>query len=393
MSAAPIRVMRIITRLNVGSPAMHAVLLTQRLGPPEYESTLVCGANQPQGGSMAYFAEAHAVAPVYISELGDALDPITTLRLIRRLYLLMRQHRPDIVHTHMARAGFAGRAAARLAGVPVIVHTFHGHVFSGEFNPVSTRLFVALERLAARWSDTIITQTQSTRRELAEVYRVTRQGRMTILPLGLDLDTFAQTPRGLGGFRREWGIAPDAPLIGIVGRMVAVKNHALFLDAAALIRAQQPDARFVIVGDGETRADIEAQLDRLNLRGCVVLTGWQRDIAPLYSDLDVLVNSSDSEGTPTPLIEALTVGCTVVATAVGGVPDLLSHGSLGRLVLPGSAESLADAVLQTLAEPPQGAHARDVMLNRYGIDRLAADLDSLYHGLLAKKGRAQVEPV
>lgn len=389
MSAAPIRVMHIITRLNVGSPAMHAVLLAQRLGPPEYESALVCGANQPEGGNMAYFAAAHNIEPVYISELGESLDPLTTLRLIRRLYRLMRQQRPDIVHTHMARAGFAGRAAARLAGVPVIVHTFHGHVFSGEFNPVSTRVFIALERLAARWSDTIITQTQSTRRELAEVYRVTRQGRMTILPLGLDLDTFAQTPRRLGAFRQQWGIAPEAPLVGIVGRMVAVKNHELFLQAAALVRAQRPDARFVIVGDGETRPSIEAQLDRLGLRACVTLTGWQRDIAPLYSDLDVLVNSSHSEGTPTPIIEALTVGCPVVATAVGGVPDMLSHGSLGRLVLPGSAESLADAVLQTLAEPPQGAPARAVMLNRYGIDRLVADLDSLYHGLLAKKGRAQ----
>lgn len=389
MSDQPIRVMRIITRLNVGSPAMHAVLLTQRLGPPVYESTLVCGANQPHGGNMAYFAEAHGVQPVYITELGDALDPVTAVRAIRRLYLLMRQHQPDIVHTHMARAGFAGRAAARLAGVPVIVHTFHGHVFSGEFNPVSTGLFVALERLAARWSDTIITQTQSTRRELAEVYRVTRQGRMTILPLGLGLDTFAQTPRHLGTFRQQWGIPPGAPLVGIVGRMVPVKNHELFLETAALVRAQRPDARFAIVGDGETRAEIEAQIDRLGLRDCVTLTGWQREIAPLYSDLDVLVNSSHSEGTPTPIIEALTVGCPVVATTVGGVPDLLGHGSLGRLVLPGNPESLADAVLQTLAQPPQGAHARDVMLNRYGIDRLVADLDSLYHGLLAKKGRAR----
>jgi len=388
-SGRPIRIMRIITRLNIGSPAMHAVLLTQRLGPPLYESVLVCGANQPQGGSMAYFAEERGVQPVYIEELGDALDPVTLTRLIWRLYLLMRQLRPDIVHTHMARAGFAGRAAARLAGVPIIVHTFHGHVFSGEFDPLSTRLFITLERLAARWSDTIITQTQSTRRELAEVYRVARQARMTILPLGLDLDAFAHTPRGLGTFRRQWGIPPDAPLVGIVGRMVPVKNHALFLEAAAQVRERRPDARFVIVGDGETRRDIEAQIDRLGLRGCVTLTGWQRDLAPLYSDLDVLVNSSLSEGTPTPIIEALTVGCPVIATAVGGVPDLLGHGSLGQLVPPGRPALLAEAVVQTLAEPPQRANARELMLSRYSVDRLAADLDSLYHGLLARKGRAR----
>lgn len=388
-NARPIRIMRIITRLNVGSPAMHAVLLTQRLGPPVYESTLVCGANQPQGGNMAYYAEAHSVQPVYISELGDSLDPITSARLIRRLYLLMRQYQPDIVHTHMARAGFAGRAAARLAGVPVIVHTFHGHVFSGEFDPLSTQLFIALERLAARWSDTIITQTQSTRRELAEVYRVVRQSRMTILPLGLDLDTFARTPRGLGTFRRQWGIPLDAPLVGIVGRMVPVKNHALFLDAAAHVRAQQPSTRFVIVGDGEARPDIEARIDRLGLRSCVTLTGWQRDLTPLYSDLNVLVNSSHSEGTPTPIIEALTVGCPVVATAVGGVPDLLGHGSLGRLVPPSNPMLLAEAILQTLAEPPQHAEARQLMLSRYSVDRLVSDLDSLYRGLLARKGRAR----
>lgn len=388
MPDRPIRILRIIARLNVGGPTIHVTLLANRLGPPEYESLLVCGTVEPGEGDMGYFAEQYGVHPVVIPELGRSLHPLRDAVTIWKVYRLIREYQPDVVHTHTSKAGFVGRVAAWMAGVPVIIHTFHGHVFYGYFGRPLTAIFMFLERMTARMSDTVITLTDSLRRELADVYHIARKSRITVLPLGLDLDGFAQTPRKGGAFRQAWNIPADAALFGIVGRLASVKNHALFLDAALLVRAQLPGARFVIVGDGETRAEIEARVDALGLSDAVTLTGWQRDLAPIYSDLDVLVISSINEGTPVSVIEALAAGCPVVSTYVGGLPDLLDHGDLGVLVPPGDAEALAQAIVDTYRNPPDGRRAQELMLDRYGIARLVRDLDSLYRGLLAKKGRA-----
>lgn len=383
----PIRILRIIARLNVGGPAIHVALLTERLSPPEYESLLVCGNIDPTEGDMAYFARERGVEPLVLPELGRALNMVSDLRTIWKLYRLMRRYRPDIVHTHTAKAGFTGRLAARLAGVPVIVHTFHGHVFRGYFSPAKTRVFLLLERLAARMSDAVLTLTETLRSELADEFRVTSRERITVLPLGFDLSPFLTAERRSGAFRRDWNIPPGVPLIGLVGRMVPVKNIPLFLQAAALVRAERPEARFVLIGDGELRGQLEAQVDELGLRPAITFTGWQRDLAPAYADMDVLVISSVNEGTPVSVIEALATGCPVVATAVGGLPDLLDHGALGKLVPSGDAGALAQAILETLRQPYDGAAARRLMGERYGIDRLVADLDTLYRNLLRAKGR------
>jgi glycosyltransferase involved in cell wall biosynthesis len=385
----PIRILRIISRLNVGGPAVHVSLLTQKLRAPDYESLLICGNTEPEEGSMLYYAEAHGVHPQVIPELGNTLNPLRQLASIWRLYLFIRQYQPDIVHTHNAKAGFAGRVAAWLAGVPVIIHTFHGHIFDGYFGRFKSHLFLWLERLAARMSDTIIALTEGLRSEMAEKYHLTRRRRITVLPLGLDLEAFANTRRKTGEFRAQWNIPAHAPLIGIVGRLTPIKNHALFLQAAVKVCEGQPDARFVIIGDGELRADIESQVDVLNLRPSVIFTGWQRDVASVYSDLDVFVNCSINEGTPVPVIEALAAGCPVVVTAVGGVPELLDHGALGRLVPSNDATALSQAIIETLTRPPDTSEAQTTMRNRYAIDRLVNDLDGLYRGLLAKKRKRQ----
>lgn len=389
MNERPIRILRIIARLNIGGPAIHVTLLTAKLGLPDYESALVSGSIAPGEGDMAYYAEERGVHAHLIPELGRAIHPLRDIRTVLKLYRLMQEFKPDVVHTHTAKAGFLGRVAARMAGVPVIVHTFHGHVFKGYFGPTMTHLFIRLERLGAQLSDRLIALTEGLRRELVEQYRIAPKGKIIVLPLGLDLDSFAQTPRKSGAFRAAWDIAPDVPLIGIVGRLTQVKNHALFLQSAAQIKPNQPDAHFVIVGDGELRADIEGQANALGLRGAVTFTGWQRDLAPIYSDLDVLVISSVNEGTPVTVIEALSAACPVVTTRVGGLPDLLDGGALGTLVPSEDADALAKGILDTLRQPPDVSEAQRLMLDRYGIDRLVRDLDSLYRGLLAKKGRQQ----
>lgn len=387
-SPRPIRILRVIARLNVGGPAIHVSLLAHRFGPPDYETTLVCGRIGPGEGDMQYYAESLGVQPVIIPELGRALHPVRDLVTLWKLYRLIRQVQPDVVHTHTSKAGFVGRVAAWLAGVPVIVHTFHGHAFHNYFGPLLTGLFILLERLTARMSDTIITLTEGLRRELSETYRIARPKQFIVLPLGLDLEAFTVTERKGGAFRAAWRIPPAAPLVGIVGRVVPIKNHALFLEAAARVRRRLPAARFVVVGDGELRPEVEAQAAALGLADAVTFTGWQRDLAAIYSDLDVLVISSHNEGTPVSVIEALAAGCPVVATRVGGLPDLLEGGKLGKLTPPGDPEALAAAIIETLQAPPQAETARRLMLDRYGIDRLVHDLDSLYRGLLARKRRS-----
>lgn len=385
----PIRILRIIARLNVGGPAIHVSLLTEKLHEPDFESLLVCGTIDPGEGDMAYYASEHGVEPVIIPELGRSLHPMRDLKTLWKVYQLIREYKPHVVHTHTAKAGFIGRLAAWLARVPVIIHTFHGHVFTGYFPPLKTRFFIILEQFSALLADMIITLTEGLRRELAEVHHVTRRSRITVLPLGLDLQPFVAHPRKQGDFRQMWNIPADAPLIGIVGRIVVVKNHALFVEAAARIRQAIPKAHFVIVGDGDLRAEVEAQVEAQGLSDAVTFTGWQRNLEPIYADLDVVVISSINEGTPVSIIEALAAGCPVVGTAVGGLPDLLDHGKLGRLVPPGHAEALATAIVETVQSPPDMTQAQHLMVDRYGIDRLVSDLSSLYRGLLAKKLRRQ----
>ncbi len=382
----PIRVMRIIARLNVGGPAIHVTLLAAHLRPPEFESTLVCGQIGPREGDMAYLAEAHGVTPVYVAELGRELSPLRDAVTLLKLWRLMRRMRPDVVHTHTAKAGFVGRWAAWLARVPVRVHTFHGHVLHGYFGPRKTALFRWLERLTARLTDRLITISPALRDELAQTYHIAPAAKFAVVPLGLDLEPYTGTPRHTGAFRAGWDIPPDAPLVGIVGRLVPIKNHALFLEATRRVREQMPGARFAIIGDGELRAALEAQASAPGLAGAVTFTDFLRDLRPAYSDLDLLVISSDNEGTPVSIIEALAAGVPVVSTAVGGVPDLLQGGRYGALVPPGDAEALAAAMIASLSAPRSDRQeVRRAIAEAYGIERLAATLGALYRALLAEK--------
>lgn len=338
---------------------------------------------------MGYLAAAQGVEPVVVAELGRELSPLRDLVTLVKLWQLMRRLRPDVVHTHTAKAGFVGRLAAWLARVPVRVHTFHGHVFQGYFGPRKTQLFLGLERWAARITDKLITISPGLKDELVNVYHIAPAGKFTIVPLGLDLAPFAATPRHEGRFRAAFGIPADAPLVGIVGRLVPIKQHELFLAMAVRLREQVPGVRFAVIGDGERRAELEALADALGLAGCVTFTGWQRDLRAAYSDMDVVVISSRNEGTPVSVIEALASGVPVVATAVGGLPDLLHHGEYGRLVPPDDATALADAVRAALDEDGAGRTVvQAAILDQYGVERLAGDLAALYRGLLvAKHGR------
>lgn len=389
-TARPIKVARVIARLNVGGPAQHVALLTHRLGPPEFASLLISGRVPVTEGDMAYYAESLGVQPIYVEAMSRELSPLADLKALWSLYRLFRRERPDVVHTHTAKAGFVGRAAAWLAGVPVIVHTFHGHVLRGYFGSLKTNVFRLLERTCAALSTCVLTVSELNRRELLEL-GVTRPDKMRVVELGLDLQRFADAPRFGGAIRDGLGLSPETPLIGFCGRLVPIKQPDLFLTAAHLVRRERPDAQFVILGDGELREAMEAKTAELGETAGIHFLGWQQDTPPLLADLSLLVLTSANEGTPVAAIEAGAAGVPTVSTAVGGVPDVVRDGETGWLVPDGDPEAVAEAILAALADPEEterrGRTAQAEFLTRFSVDRLAADTAALYRELLAARKR------
>ena len=380
----PVRILRIFSRLNVGGPAVHVILLAEGLDALGYATTVAVGSEAPREGNMRALAARKDVRCVQVPGLGREIRPWSDARALWRLYRMMRTLRPHIVHTHTAKAGVLGRAAARLAGIGNVVHTYHGHVLRGYFDPGRAAVFRAVERRLARRTRVLIAVSQSVKDDLVAL-GIAAAGRIRVIPLGLELLPLAGAlPRG--SLRGEAGVAEGAPLVGIVGRLTAIKDVPTFLAAAARVRAENASVRFAVVGDGELRGALEAEAARRGLGGAVHFHGWREDMAAVYGDLDVVVNTSINEGTPVALIEAMAAGRPVVATRVGGTPDLLGGGARGRLVPAGDAPAVASAILEALAGPSdQVAAARVYVLAEHGVGRLLRDMDALYRELLGRR--------
>jgi len=392
IGTSKVRIVRVIARLNVGGPAIHVINLHTGLDPARFASLLVTGTENPGEGTLLDLAVQRGIQPFVIPEIvAEATLKPRDLKALIALYQLLRRERPHIVHTHTAKAGFVGRLAAWLAGVPVVVHTYHGHVLHSYYSPRTTWLLRRMERVLGFLTHRIITVSEQVKRDLVD-YRVASPEKISVIPLGFDLKPFLDSTTHRGSFRRELSLNNGAPLIGIVGRIFPIKNHRLFLDAAARIAAVEKSARFVIVGDGALRRQMEEHADRLGILDRVVFTGWRRDLPRIYADLDTLVVSSDNEGTPVSAIEAMASECPVVATRVGGLPDLIADGETGHLVPLRDADALAAAVLRLVCDRATarriGQAARANVAERFRAERLVADVERLYAELLAEKGIA-----
>ncbi len=378
-----IRVLRLFSRLNIGGPSLHVILLSQGLRSFGYDTRLVVGRESPREGNLLALAAERGVACETLAGLGREIAPLRDLRALFGLARLMRTWRPAIVHTHTAKAGLLGRLAARAARVPTVVHTFHGHVLRGYFSPPKQAFFRRLEAFLARAADALVAVSESVKQDLVDL-RIAPAPKIRVIPLGLELAGLAGELRR-GALRDAAGIPRDAPLVGMVGRLVPIKDVPTFLRAARRVRERRPDARFAIVGDGEEGPALEALSDSLGLHGAVHFFGWRGDLAAVYGDLDVVVNASRNEGTPVALIEALAAARPVIATAVGGTPDLLGRGERGRLVPPGEPDALAEAVVETLEGSEAArrrAHAgREHVLSQHSSERLFRDVDALYREL------------
>lgn len=396
------KVLRILNRLNIGGPTFNAAYLSAYL-PPDYETLLMSGSLAQGEESSTHIVESLGIQPHYVPEMQREISPRVDVKAYYHIRRVMDGFHPDIVHTHAAKAGMLGRLAAMNRHVPVIVHTFHGHVFHSYFSPVKTQLFIQIERFMASISDTIIALSPLQAHELTEVFRICPPEKIRIIPNGFDLSGFTTDQEAKRiAFRSRYSIPDGTVAIGIVGRLAPIKNHALFIEAMATLKHNsRVPVVAVVVGDGELRPETEQLCQSLGLRistpevpqpgADVIFTSWIKDVSGPVAGMDIMALSSLNEGNPVALVEAQAGARPSVSTDVGGVRDTLLPDQSGYVVR--SADPLAfAAALQRLAEDPalrmqMGHTGRTWALQKFSYHRLVADMHGLYEELLRKKGR------
>jgi glycosyltransferase involved in cell wall biosynthesis len=332
-------------------------------------------------------------------EINLSTDFIAFIRIIRLLF----KEKPDIVHTHLAKAGTVSRIAVWLYNAVTkkrtkTVHTFHGHVLDGYFSLFKSKIFIHIEKTLAKITDAVIAISQTQKWELTEKYQLTSADKVHIINLGFDLTRFVDN-ESKGELRADIGVKKGAFLIGIVGRLAPIKNHRLFLDAAAIVlkRFKTKLVEFIIVGDGELRNDLEQYAKQLGISENVVFYGWQKSIQKVYSDLDLLVLTSNNEGTPVSIIESMAASVPVVTTGVGGIKDLLgrieqqTHNNTaysicerGILCPKGNAMAIAEGIAYSIDnnDPIRIKRARDFIIKKYTDSHLIQKVDHLYRTLM-----------
>jgi glycosyltransferase involved in cell wall biosynthesis len=391
---APVRVVRVIARLNIGGPAIQAITLTDTLRARGFATTLVRGREGPAEGTMDDLARARGVTPTLVGSMRRDPGP-RDLEALASLVALLRRERPQIVHTHAAKAGTLARLATVLAFPrpsrrPALIHTYHGHSLSGYFSERTSRVYAGIERALARVSDVLIAVSAQVARELAG-FGVAPERRFAIVPLGLDLAPFTvaddERARRRAAVRAELGLADGQPLVTLVARLAPIKRVDRFLAIAQRLAAGDPRLRFLVVGDGELGPELRASpaaraLGAERLRWA----GFRRDVADCCFASDVVVLTSDNEGTPVSLIEAQAAGTPVVSTRVGGVSSVVADGVSGFVVARADEDAFAAAVRRVLADDALAAAARahaPTVASRHSLQRLTDDVERIYRALPA----------
>ncbi len=388
----PIRVLRVIARLNMGGPAIHVSSLAAGLETRGYHTTLVAGSLARGEDSMAFVAQRLGVAVVSVPEMEREVSLRHDARSIQRLADIIRDERPHVLHTHTAKAGAIGRAAALLAGgarPPVVLHTFHGHVLKGYFGTRRTAFFREVERTLARISDVLVAVSPEVRDELVELGVAPRE-KFAVIRLGIPLEERLGDPTADLDYRRLYGIPEGAFVVGWVGRMTGVKDTASTLEILRATRDRGVDAVLCLVGDGPDRGRLEQVAHDLGIARHCYFVGYQEDVAGYYRLFDAFLLPSVNEGTPVSAIESLASGTPVVANRVGGVPDVVRDGVDGFLVEAGDVEGAAERLARLAGDPALrarlGEAGRGRVLRRYSVARLVDDVDRLYRSLLVAKG-------
>jgi len=369
---------------------------------PEFETTLVIGGKDDHEQGADYLLRDLALRPVVVEEMKRKIFPLQDGIAYRKIKEIIHEYKPDIVHTHAAKSGIIGRLAADACKVPVIVHTFHGHVFHSYFNKFTTKTFIQIERYLAKKSTGIVAISESQRNELADVYKICPKEKIEIIPLGLDLDKFSVKPEmKRSDFRSQYQIDDDEIAIGIIGRIVPVKNHELFVAAAKkLLDKTQKKIRFIIVGDGDMRESMEQHFAAASIdyayypedtrKATAICTSWLTEIDKVLTGIDIVALTSHNEGTPVSLIEAQATGKPIVSTNVGGVSDIMINGEAGYITEPGNAEEFSEALLKLVEDENLrtsfGNFGKEYVQSKFSYQRLVKDMGAYYYKLLESKG-------
>ena len=389
-----IKVLRILNRFNLGGPTYNAALLTKYL-PAEYETLLIGGDKEENEGSSMHILENLGITPVIIPEMRRSISPKNDRIAYKKIKAIIKDFQPDIVHTHASKAGTLGRIAAIRCKVPVIVHTFHGHVFHSYFNKTKTAAYKNIERHLAKRSSAIVTISNIQKEELSVQHRICKASKTHVIPLGFDLHKFNEnTDEKRKNFREEYNVKDNEVAIGIVGRLVPIKNHSLFLKAISRLKelTKQPIKVF-IVGDGECLASLQKECDNLNLKHAyksngaeIIFTSWITDVDRVNAGIDIITLTSFNEGTPVSLIEAQASGKPIVTTNVGGIENIVQPNKSAFLTQNNDYETFAQH-LKLLVEneglrKKMGVAGQASTFKHFSYNRLCSDMDELYKSLL-----------
>lgn len=389
------KILRIVNRFNLGGITYNVSYLSRYL-PADYHTLLIGGPEEEGEQSSLYIPQGLGVQPLVIDEMRRSIHPLGDYFAYRRIKKIIREFKPDIVHTHASKAGALGRLAAAHCGVPVVVHTFHGHVFEGYFGKAKTTVLKAVERYLARKSTAIVAISALQKTELTQIHRICPPQKMVVIPLGFDLGRFAeQQDKKREAFRKKFGIKDNELAIGIIGRLAPIKNHRLFIDAVChVLQHSNKRIRALLVGDGDMRAELEQYLREKNVAFSAggaaptpfVFTSWIREVDEALAGLDLVALSSRNEGTPVSLIEAQAAGRFIVTTDVGGIRDIL-HPDCGLLCAPDDRAAYCNNLLlavEGFARYSKNAgNARQAIIEKFGYQRLCNDMAALYTTLLA----------
>ena len=395
------RVLRIHNRLIIGGPAINVTYLTKYMAP-EFETMLVIGDKDSHEQDADHLIMNLGLDPVVVPEMRREISPLNDGYAYQKIKKLIEKFRPDIVHTHAAKSGVIGRLAADACKVPVIVHTFHGHVFHSYFSKFKTNTFIQIERYLARRSTGIIAISETQKHELADIYHICEPEKISIIPLGLDLDKFQMHQEmKRAAFRKEFDLKEDDICIGIIGRVVPVKNHSLFVAAAKkVLERTDKSIKFLIIGDGDMRPQMETEFAEAGIDytyypidprpATAICTSWQTEMDYVLSGLDIVALTSHNEGTPVSLIEAQAAAKPVVSTNVGGVKDVVADNQTGYITDPGDAEAFAEALLKLVNNKEMrdffGTQGRKFVQANYSYQRLVRDMSEFYYKQLDKAG-------
>jgi glycosyltransferase involved in cell wall biosynthesis len=397
------KILRIHNRLIVGGPSHNVTLLSAYLSP-EFETKLLVGKKDRYEKDATYIADQLGLAPIEIAQMRRSVLPFSDIIAYFKIRKIIKQYKPDIVHTHASKSGAIGRLAARSANVKMVVHTFHGHVFHSYFSKFISRLIVMFERFLAKKTDAIIAISELQKTELSQVYKIAPPEKIYTVPLGFNLDKFSidqESKRHI--FRNKYGYEKDDLIIGIIGRVVPVKNHEMFLDAAAKLKTTTGiKVKFAIIGDGESRQLAEKKCHELGLSVSyfitnpyagtdVLITSWETEIDQALAGIDIVALTSHNEGTPVSLIEAQAAGKPVVSTNVGGVEDVVQHGVSGFITNVNDTQDFANCLLKLVESPElrecMGKKGKEFVDRQYSRQRLIGDMKNLYLAFLEQEAR------